>query len=142
MRARKPPGQRRLDTAVLRFYIRSMTTPLTSHLADPLPDGATQLFADDIRFSSPFADYQGRATVARLFTHIPHVFDELQVRRELAGEREIATVLHGRIADEPADAILDERYDEDGRIQELTLMLRPYAAVKLAMRRMHDALEA
>jgi hypothetical protein len=118
-----------------------MTTPLTSHLADPLPDGATELFADDIRFASPFADYRGRATVARLFTHIPQVFDELHVRRELAGERETATVLHGRIADEPADAILDERYDEDGRIQELTLMLRPYAAVKIAMRRMRDALQ-
>jgi hypothetical protein len=117
-----------------------MPTALANHLAEPLPDGGAELFTEDVRFSSPFADYAGRETVAHLFALIPGVFDALELRRELHGERERATVLHARIADQPADGILDERYAADGRIEQVTIMLRPYGAVRAAMGLMRDAL--
>jgi len=112
-------------------------TALVAHLLDPAPAGVASLLAEDARFASPFADYAGRDTIARLFAAIPQVFDELEAVRELTGDDgERATVLRGRIGDHAVDGILDERYAPDGSVAEAVLLLRPYAAVKEAIKRM------
>ena len=120
-----------------------LPTALVAHLLSPDPDAAAGALAGDVRFASPFADYEGRERIAGLFAVMPRVFDELVVVRELRGpDGERATVLRGRIGAHAADAILDERYDGDGRARELMLLLRPYPAVKEAIRRMGDLLGA
>ena len=114
-----------------------MPTALTAHLLDPMPTGVANLLAADVRFASPFADYVGRDTIAGLFAVMPQVFDELDAVRELTGrDGERATVLRGRIGDHAVDGILDERYAPDGHVAEAILLLRPYAAVKEAIKRM------
>jgi hypothetical protein len=45
-------------------------------------------------------------------------------------------VLHGRIGEHVADAVLDERCDADGRVREAMLLVRPHAAAAAAIRRM------
>jgi hypothetical protein len=118
-----------------------LPTALVAHLLSPDPDAAAAALAGDVRFASPFADYADRERIAGLFAVMPRVFDELTAVRELRGpDGERATVLHGRIGDHAADAILDERYDGDGLAREILLLLRPYAAVKEAIRRMGELL--
>jgi hypothetical protein len=79
---------------------------------------------------------------AHLFSLIPGVFDDLELVRELTGDRERLTVLRARIGDQPADGMLDERYALNGRIEEVMIALRPYGAVKAALRHMQAALAA
>jgi hypothetical protein len=119
-----------------------MSSPLVAHLMNVAPTDVPSLLADDVRFASPFADYEGRDAIARLFSVMPGVFDELVLVRELRGaDREVAAVLRGRIGDEPVDVILDERYAIDGRLAEAMLVTRPLAGTKAAIRRMGALLE-
>jgi hypothetical protein len=119
-----------------------MSSPLVDHLMNATPADVPSLLADDVRFASPFAEYEGRDAIARLFTVMPAVFDELALVRELRGDdREVAAVLHGRIGDEPVDVIVDERYASDGRVSEAMLLTRPLAGTKAAIRRMGVLLE-
>ena len=119
-----------------------MSSPLVAHLMNVAPADVASLLADDVRFRSPFAEYEGREAIAPLFTVMPAVFDELTLVRELRGDdREIAAVLRGRIGDEPVDVIVDERYATDGRVSEAMLVTRPLAATKAAIRRMGALLE-
>ena len=119
-----------------------MSSPLVDHLMNATHADLPSLLADDVRFASPFAEYEGRDAIARLFTVMPAVFDELALVRELRGDdREVAAVLHGRIGDEPIDVIVDERYASDGRVSEAMLVTRPLAATKAAIRRMGVLLE-
>jgi hypothetical protein len=119
-----------------------MTSPLVAHLMNAEPADVPSLLADDVRFASPFAEYEGRDTIARLFAVMPAVFDELALVRELRGDdREVAAVLRGRIGDEPVDVIVDERYAIDGRVSEAMVITRPLAGTKAAIRRMGALLE-
>jgi SnoaL-like domain len=120
-----------------------MSSPLVAHLMNATPADVPSLLADDVRFRSPFAEYEGRDAIARLFSVMPAVFDELALVRELRGDdREVAAVLRGRIGDEPVDVIFDERYAIDGRLSEAMLVTRPLAATKAAIRRMGVLLES
>jgi hypothetical protein len=128
-----------------RFDIRSkkellVPSALVSHLLAPTPAGVDAALADDVTFRSPFADYAGRRRIARLFAVMPGVFDELAAVRELHGDGERATVLHGRIGAHMADAVLDERCDADGRVREAMLLVRPHAAATEAIERMRTLL--
>ena len=58
-----------------------MSSPLVAHLMNAEPADVPSLLADDVRFRSPFAEYEARDTIARLFTVMPAVFDELVVVR-------------------------------------------------------------
>jgi hypothetical protein len=107
-----------------------------SHLLSPTPAGVDAALADDVTFHSPFADYTDRGRIAHLFAVMPGVFDELSAVRELRGDAERATVLHGRIGEHEADAVLDERCEADGRVREVMLLVRPHAAASEAIRRM------
>jgi hypothetical protein len=119
-----------------------MSSPLVAHLMNAAPADVPSLLAEDVRFRSPFAEYEGRDTIARLFAVMPAVFDELALVRELRGDdREVAAVLRGRIGDEPVDVIVDERYAIDGRVSEAMLVTRPLAGTKAAIRRMGTLLE-
>lgn len=120
-----------------------MSSPLVAHLMNAAPADVPSLLADDVRFRSPFAEYEGRDAIARLFAVMPAVFDELALVRELRGDdREVAAVLRGRIGDEPVDVIVDECYASDGRVSEAMVVTRPLAATKAAIRRMGALLEA
>ncbi len=119
-----------------------VSSSLVAHLLNTAPGDVSSLLADDIRFRSPAADYEGRETIARLFGVMPAVFDELELVRELRGDdREVASVLRGRIGDEPVAVIVDERYAVDGRVSEAMVATRPLAATKAAIRRMGTLLE-
>jgi hypothetical protein len=85
--------------------------------------------------------YEGRATVVHLLATIAGVLDDIEPTREVSGAQETVTFVKARIGDATADAVLDELFDDQGRVAELTLMLRPLDALLSAVERMSRALD-
>src|SRR5438067_1493555 len=100
----------------------------------------TRLLSDDVVFHSPVADYRGRDAVSTLLVTIGTVVDDIRVRREVVQGPEIVTFVEGDIGGRAVDGVIDQVHDADGRISEITLMLRPLDALLEGVKRMGAAL--
>ena len=121
---------------------RTMTSALLGFLRTPDPGTLGPLLSEDIRFHSPVADYRGRSDVAHLLTLIAGVLEDVEPTRELRAGSELATFLTTAVQGHHLEGVLDEHYDAHGRLVEVTLMLRPLAALRSAVRAMGIALAA
>jgi hypothetical protein len=99
------------------------------------------LLAHDVVFHSPVRTYEGRAVVLHLLATIAGVLDDIEPARVVSGARETVTFATARVGDAAADAVVDERFDDEGRVAELTLMLRPLDVLLSAVERMGRALD-
>jgi hypothetical protein len=89
------------------------------------------LLAEDVVFHSPVQTYRGREQVVFLLVTIGGVLDGPDVTREVDG----VTFFTAQVEEHPVDGVLVERAGADGRIAEITLMLRPLAALQAAVAR-------
>ena len=94
------------------------------------------LVADDVVFHSPTTVYRGREQVVELLTLIGGVLEDVTATREL----ETVKFIKGRSEDDELDGVLVEVKGDDGRIAEITLLLRPLAALQRALVRLARAL--
>jgi len=94
------------------------------------------MVGDDVVFNSPVTTYRGREQVVDLLALIGTVLDDV----EATGEVETVTFVKGHMDGEELDGVLVEIRDDDGRIAEITLLLRPLATLQAAVRRMARAL--
>ena len=99
-------------------------------------DALNATLAEDVVFHSPVQTYRGRDQVIHLLTIIGTVLDATDVTREIDG----VTFFAAYVEEHPVDGVLVQRADEHGRITEITLMLRPLAALQAAVARMARAL--
>jgi hypothetical protein len=99
-------------------------------------DVLSRLLAEDVVFHSPVQTYRGREQVVHLFVTIGGVLDRVEVTREVDG----VSFFAAQVEEHPVDGVLDQRVDDDGRITEITLMLRPLAGLQAAVARMTRAL--
>src|SRR6185503_5648839 len=90
-------------------------------------DAAVALLADDVVFRSPavFKPYEGRETVATILRTVLGVFEDFRYTDELAGDGIHALIFEARVGDRRLQGLDLIRDDEDGRIAELTVMVRP-----------------
>ena len=109
---------------------------LLSAIADGDGDGLDGLLAEHVVFHSPVQTYRGREQVLLLLVTIGGIIDDVQATRELDG----VTFFTARVEEHPVDGVLDEHADDQGKVTELTLMLRPLAALQAAVARMARAL--
>lgn len=126
--------------AGLRVQVmRSRVLPVlaTGDLA-PLDDALDP----DVRFHSPAADYAGAGDVLHLLGLVARVLEDLQVGDELLATAQVGTSFSARVREHRVDGMLHERLGDGGRVAELTLLLRPHAGVREAMRRMGELLAA
>jgi hypothetical protein len=115
---------------------------LLTFLHDPDPGRLDAMLAVDVRFHSPIRDYVGHADVGHLFTAIAEVLDGVEAVRDLSAASEHTTFFSGSVEGHPIEGVLDEHFDETGRIVEVTLMLRPLSVLNRAVRAMTTVLEA
>ncbi|HEX6584067.1 MAG TPA: nuclear transport factor 2 family protein [Thermoleophilaceae bacterium] len=99
-------------------------------------DALAALVADDVVFHSPATTYRGRDQVVDVLDVLGSVFEDITKTREV----ETVTFLTGRAGDDELDGALVEIKDSDGRIAEITLLLRPLAGVQAGFRLMARAL--
>ena len=113
----------------------SAAVPLLTAIAERDRDVLMGLLAEDVVFHSPVQSYRGRDQVVHLLVTIGGILEAIEVTRK-AGR---ATFFATKVEEHPMDGVLDVD-KKDGRITEITLMLRPLAALQAAVARMTRAL--
>ena len=107
-------------------------------------DAALDLLADDVVFRSPavFKPYEGRETVATILRTVLGVFEDFRYTDELEGEGVHALIFEARVGDRQVQGLDLIRGDDDGRIAEFTVMIRPASGLMALAERMRPALQA
>jgi hypothetical protein len=95
-------------------------------------DGLVELLVDDVVFHSPVQTYRGRDQILRLLLAIGGIIENVEVTRQL----DDVTFFAATVEEHPVDGVLVQREVEEGRIGEVTLMLRPLAQLQAAVARM------
>lgn len=88
--------------------------------------------ADDVVFTSPntFKPYPGKAITAAFLRAVLRVVDDFRYTRQIAdvGGRDHAFVFEARIGDKLVSGCDFVHWNEDGKIDEFTVMVRPLSA--------------
>ena len=97
-------------------------------------DAAVALLAEDVVFTSPvvFKPYTGRAVTGGILRAVAEVFEDFRYVREIgdADGRDHALVFTARVGDRRIDGCDFLHVDDDGRIDELTVMVRPLSGAQ------------
>ena len=94
-------------------------------------DAATELFAEDIVFHSPvtFHPFIGRETVTHLLTIVAGTFENFRYTDELESDRAHALIFRAEVDGRELEGIDLLRLDDDGRICDFTVMIRPMSGL-------------
>ncbi|WP_416984855.1 nuclear transport factor 2 family protein [Streptomyces sp. T028] len=92
------------------------------------------LLAEDVVFTSPvvFKPYPGKAITAAILRAVSQVFEDFRYERELAGGegRDQALVFSARVGDKRLTGCDFIHLNEEGLIDELTVMVRPLSGAQ------------
>ena len=95
-------------------------------------EAVAALLADDVVFTSPvaFAPYAGKAVTAAILRAVLRVFEDFAYVREIgdAGGRDHALVFTATVDGKQVQGCDFLHLDEQGRIDEFTVMVRPLSA--------------
>ena len=94
-------------------------------------DGMIELLAPTVVFNSPvtFKPFRGSETVAVVLRGVFEVFEGFRYIDEVAGEELHGLVFEARVGEREVTGIDLFRATGDGRIAELTVMVRPLSGV-------------
>ncbi|MGW4843965.1 nuclear transport factor 2 family protein [Nocardia brasiliensis] len=92
------------------------------------------LFADDVVFTSPvaFKPYPGKAITTAILRGVLRIFEDFRYVREIAdaGGRDHALVFEATVNGKTVNGCDFLHYDESGKIDALTVMVRPLSAAQ------------
>ncbi len=99
-----------------------------------------EIFADDVRCRSPavFKPYEGRDAVAMLLATVADVFEDFSYSDQLETAGTAILAFSARVGDRTLDGIDLLRFDDDGKVREMAVYIRPLSglnALAEAMRR-------
>jgi hypothetical protein len=102
------------------------------------------LFAEDASFRSPvvFRPYEGREQVAVILGAAMRVFEDFRYLAQTETGDTAVLVFEARVGDRQLQGVDILRLAEDGRIAELTVMVRPMTGMNALATRMREQLEA
>ncbi|MEU9449744.1 nuclear transport factor 2 family protein [Streptomyces sp. NPDC048277] len=97
-------------------------------------DAVAALLADDVVFTSPvaFKPYPGKAITAAILRAVSRVFEDFTYVREIANPdgRDHALVFTATVAGKKLQGCDFLHFDEDGKIDDFTVMVRPLSAAQ------------
>ncbi|MGW8747741.1 nuclear transport factor 2 family protein [Streptomyces sp. NPDC055794] len=97
-------------------------------------DAVEALLAEDVVFTSPvvFKPYRGKAITAAILRAVERVFEDFRYERVIGeeGGRDHALVFSARVGDREIGGCDFLHLDEAGRIDELTVMVRPLSGAQ------------
>lgn len=87
--------------------------------------------APEVVFNSPvsFQPFEGRETVSQVFTALLETFEDFHYTDELAGTTAHALVFRTRVGDRQVEGVDLLRFDDEGKIRNFTVLVRPLSAV-------------
>ena len=95
-------------------------------------DALSEALAEEVVFRSPvvFSPYEGRALVAAIVTEAAfNVFQDFQYSERLEDGDVAALIFTARVGDRDVDGLDLLRFDEEGKVTELTVMVRPMSGL-------------
>ena len=97
-------------------------------------DAVAALLADDVVFTSPvaFKPYPGKAITAAILRGVSRVFEDFRYVREIANPdgRDHAFVFTATVAGKQLQGCDFLHFDDQGKIDEFTVMVRPLSAAQ------------
>lgn len=99
--------------------------------------------ADDVRFQSPAVHkpYAGRDVVLVILGAVVEVFEEFRYVDQLVDGQQEVLRFHAKVGDREVDGVDIVRYGDDGRVTELSVMIRPLSALQAVQQAMAVRLE-
>lgn len=103
-----------------------------------------QLFAEDVTFRSPvvFKPYEGREALGVLLGAVLRVFEDFRYVEQVETGDTGVLMFEARVGERDVQGVDILRFQEDGLIAEMIVMVRPMSAMQAlaeAMQRMLDA---
>jgi SnoaL-like domain len=97
---------------------------------------------EDVVLHSPilFRGFEGREVVTQVLTHVVATLEDLTYIDELVGERTVALRFKARVEDRELEGIDFLELDDEGRVAELTVFMRPMSALTRFNERMSERL--
>lgn len=102
-----------------------------------------EALAEDVVLHSPvlFRGFEGREVVLAVLSHVVEVFEDFAYLDELAEEDRVVLRFRARVGDREIEGIDYLELDDDGRVTELTVFLRPLSALTAFNERMTERLQ-
>jgi hypothetical protein len=103
-----------------------------------------ELFAKDATFRSPvvFKQYEGRDTIAVILGAVAKVFEHLTYIDQVETGDTAVLVFEANIGDRTLNGVDILRFDAEGKIEEMMVMVRPMSGLQALARAMEQRLAA
>jgi len=94
-------------------------------------EAAKETLREDVVLHSPilFRGFEGREVVMQVLTHVAATLEDFTYLNELADERTVTLRFKARVGDRELEGIDFLELDEDGKVAELTVFMRPLSAI-------------
>jgi hypothetical protein len=96
------------------------------------PEALTDALAEDVTFRSPavFRAYEGKAVVSTILVEgALNVFEDFRYMDQLEDGDTAALIFKARVGDRELDGLDLLRFDADGKVRELMVMVRPMSGL-------------
>lgn len=105
-------------------------------------DLLTETLREDVVLHSPvlFRGFEGREVVTQVLAHVAATLEDFRYVDELAGEGTVTLRFKARVEDRELEGIDFLELDEEGRVRELTVFVRPLSALTRFNERMAERL--
>jgi hypothetical protein len=90
-----------------------------------------EVLSPDVVFRSPavFKSYEGRDATMLVLRAVTNVFEDFRYEDRFEGPEGEVLLFAARVGDRELDGIDLLRFDEEGRVRELVVMIRPLSAL-------------
>ena len=107
-------------------------------------DLLAETLREDVVLHSPvlFRGFEGRETVTTVLTHVSATLENFTYTDELAEGDTVVLRFKATVGDRELEGIDFLELDEDGRVRELTVFMRPFSALTTFNEQMKARLEA
>ena len=104
----------------------------------------TETLREDVVLHSPilFRGFEGREMVGQVLTHVAATLEDLTYIDELAEGDTVCLRFKAKVGDRELEGIDFLELDEDGKVAELTVFMRPLSAITAFNEQMKSRLEA
>ena len=103
-----------------------------------------ELFSEEVVFRSPvvFKPYEGRQALAMLLGAVVRIFEDFRYVDQVETGDVAVLVFEARVGDRQLDGVDILRFDGDGRVSEMMVMVRPMSGMHALAEAMQEKLAA
>ncbi len=107
-------------------------------------EAASGLFAEDVTFRSPFVHtpYEGIDTLRFILGNVAEVLENFNYIGQTETDDQAVLMFEANVGDRDVQGVDIFRFDAEGRITEMTVMIRPMSGLQAVAEQMGKRLEA